>query len=57
MITVLKEMVEHHVEEEEKEMFKEMRQAFTKQELKEMAQGFDAAKEGAFENIDDLAAA
>ena len=36
-MTVLKELVEHHVEEEEDEMFKKMRKACDGDELKEMA--------------------
>ncbi len=36
-MTVLKEIIEHHVEEEEDDMFKKMRKAFDSNELKEMA--------------------
>src|SRR5436853_1988431 len=34
--TVMKENVEHHIEEEEREMFKQARQVFDKQELQEL---------------------
>jgi len=34
--TVMKENVEHHIEEEEGEMFKQARQVFDKQELQEL---------------------
>lgn len=44
-ITALKEVVEHHVEEEEKEMFKQMKQAFSDDELQEFAVEFVMAKE------------
>lgn len=43
-ITALQEAVEHHVEEEEDEMFPKMRKAFSKEELEEFAQGFEAIK-------------
>jgi hemerythrin-like domain-containing protein len=34
--TVMKENVEHHIEEEEQEMFKQARQVFDKAELEEL---------------------
>jgi len=34
--TVMKENVEHHIEEEEQEMFKQARQVFDKQELQDL---------------------
>ena len=34
--TVMKENVEHHIEEEEREMFKQARQVFDKQELQDL---------------------
>jgi hypothetical protein len=34
--TVMKENVEHHIEEEEQEMFKQARQVFERQELEEL---------------------
>lgn len=43
-ITALKEVVEHHVEEEESDMFKKMRAAFAKEDLEMMAVGFSRAK-------------
>ncbi len=45
-LTVLKEVVEHHVEEEEDEMFRKMRRAFKSQELEEMRMDFLHAKHG-----------
>lgn len=39
-ITVLKEVIEHHVEEEEEEMFKKMRKALSAEELDAAAEGF-----------------
>lgn len=45
-LTVLKEVVSHHVEEEESEMFPKMRRAFKKSELEEMCQDFLHAKQG-----------
>ncbi len=46
---VLKELIEHHVEEEENEMFPRAREAFTKQELVELAERMQARKQ-AIEN-------
>ena len=43
-ITVLKELIEHHVEEEESEIFKAARKAFDKSQLEEMGARFDALK-------------
>lgn len=43
-LTVLKEVVNHHVEEEENEMFRKMRRAFKKHELEEMRVEFLHAK-------------
>ena len=42
--TVLKEMVEHHVEEEEGEMFKQARQALDKEELDELGEEMNEEK-------------
>jgi len=42
--TVLKENVEHHVEEEEGEMFKKARQALSKEEIDELTQRVEQAK-------------
>ena len=42
--TVLKENVEHHVEEEEGEMFKKARQALSKEELDALGQRLEQAK-------------
>jgi hemerythrin-like domain-containing protein len=44
-VTVLKELIEHHVEEEESEIFKEARKTFDKKELDAMGERFEAAKE------------
>jgi hypothetical protein len=41
---VLKEVVEHHAEEEEKEMFKRAKQVFEKEELRELGQRMEARK-------------
>lgn len=42
--TVLKENVEHHVEEEEGEMFKEARKAIEKEELEQLGDQLNAEK-------------
>ena len=42
--TVLKENVEHHVEEEEGEMFKKARQALSKEEIDELTKRVEQAK-------------
>ena len=44
-VTVLKELVEHHVDEEESEIFKGARKAFDKSQLKEMGAQFEQLKE------------
>ncbi len=44
-ITALKEVIQHHVKEEENEMFKKMKRAFTDEELQIMAQDFQREKE------------
>lgn len=44
-ITALKEVIEHHVEEEESEMFKQMREAFSEEELHNFATEFLSVKE------------
>jgi mevalonate kinase len=41
----MKENIEHHIEEEEKEMFKQARDAFEKQDLEELGQRMNARKE------------
>jgi hemerythrin-like domain-containing protein len=43
--TVMKENIEHHIEEEEKEMFKQARDAFEKQDLEELGERMTARKE------------
>jgi hemerythrin superfamily protein len=43
--TVLKELVEHHVEEEESEIFKLARKAYDKKELDEMGTRFEELKQ------------
>jgi hypothetical protein len=42
--TVMRELVEHHMKEEEKEMFKQARELFSKEELLEMGKAFAARK-------------
>ncbi|HEX2115727.1 MAG TPA: hemerythrin domain-containing protein [Alphaproteobacteria bacterium] len=44
-VTVLQELIEHHVKEEEKEIFKMARDTFEKDELEQMGQEFEARKE------------
>lgn len=44
--TVLKENVEHHVEEEEDEMFKKARKVLGKDDIEELGQRFQEAKAG-----------
>lgn len=43
--TVLKELVEHHVKEEESDFFKKARKLFSKQELEEMGAEMEAEKQ------------
>ena len=43
-LTVLKENVEHHVEEEEGEMFKNARKALSQEEIDELGDRLEAAK-------------
>lgn len=43
-LTVLKENVEHHVEEEEGELFSKARQVLSKQEIEELGVGMEAEK-------------
>jgi len=43
-LTVLKENVEHHVEEEEGEMFKKARKVLTDEEAEELGSRMEAAK-------------
>lgn len=42
--TVLKEQVEHHVEEEEGDMFKKARSVLTKEEIEELGERMEEAK-------------
>jgi hemerythrin-like domain-containing protein len=44
-LTVMKENVEHHIEEEEGEMFKQARQVFSTEELKELGDRMRARKD------------
>jgi hemerythrin-like domain-containing protein len=44
-LTVMKENVEHHIEEEEDEMFKQARQVFSKDELVELGERMQARKD------------
>lgn len=43
-LTVLKENVEHHVEEEEKEMFKQARAALTREQIDNLTARFESEK-------------
>lgn len=43
-LKVLQESIEHHVEEEETEMFKEAREALTQQQIDELGEKLEAAK-------------
>ncbi len=43
--TVLKENIEHHVEEEEGEMFKKTRQAFTEEEMQALGERLQEGKQ------------
>jgi hypothetical protein len=43
--TVLKENIEHHVEEEEAEMFKKARQALSEEEIEVLGERLQAAKQ------------
>ena len=45
--TVMKENIEHHIEEEEGEMFTKARQIFSKEELEEMGERMEARKKQA----------
>lgn len=42
---VLKELVEHHADEEEKEMFKQARQLFTREQLEQLGEQMAARKQ------------
>jgi len=44
-LTVMKENVEHHIEEEESEMFKQARQVFDKDELTQLGEQMQSRKE------------
>jgi hypothetical protein len=44
-MTVLKEQVEHHVEEEEKELFPKVRKACSKEELEDLGQRMETLAE------------
>ncbi|MBY0371169.1 hemerythrin domain-containing protein [bacterium] len=46
-VTVLREVVEHHVKEEEDELFPKMRKVFSKEELAQMLEHFEQVKEQA----------
>jgi hemerythrin-like domain-containing protein len=43
-LTVMKENIEHHIEEEEGEMFKQARQVFSKEELEDLGARMEARK-------------
>ena len=44
-LTVMKENVEHHIEEEESEMFKQAKQVFSKEELDQLGDRMQARKQ------------
>lgn len=46
-VTVLRELVDHHVEEEEKELFKKVRSAFSKAELVDLGEQLTTARRSA----------
>lgn len=45
LVTVLKEMLEHHIDEEESDMFKKMKKEFDKDELLQMARMMKSEKQ------------
>lgn len=45
-LKVLKENVEHHIEEEEGEMFRKAQKIFDKQELENLGQSMDSLRAG-----------
>ena len=49
--TVMKENVEHHIEEEEGEMFKQARQVFERQELEELGTQMEERKASAQQEL------
>jgi len=51
-LKALKQMVLHHVEEEENEMFPKMKEAFSDEEAKQMAKEFHEAKNKEMEALD-----
>lgn len=55
-LTVLSEMVEHHVEEEEEEMFKRAKRLFSEQDAEQMAENMKSLKEEYKEDIDSALA-
>lgn len=44
-LTVLQELIEHHIEDEESEMFDQASELFDDEQLQQMAQEFQSAKE------------
>jgi hemerythrin-like domain-containing protein len=50
-LTVMKENIEHHIEEEEDEMFKQARQVFSKEELEELGGRMEARKKEMLANV------
>ena len=55
-LTVMKENVEHHIEEEEGEMFPQARQVFSKEELEELGDRMQARKEELLAQAEQLSA-
>jgi len=48
---VMKENVEHHIEEEEREMFKQARQVFDREELEELGARMEERKRSAGQEL------
>lgn len=55
-LTVLSEMVEHHVEEEEEEMFKRAKRLFSESDAEQMAENMKALKAEYMKDIDSALA-
>ena len=55
-LTVMKENVEHHIEEEEDEMFKQARQVFSTEELVELGDRMQVRKEQLLAQSEQLSA-
>lgn len=51
MAAVIKELLEHHVKEEETEMFKKARKSFSSEMMKEMGINFEDLKESFLQEV------